>query len=510
VSVRVDRGVGRLVAVLVAVVLGMGIAANAGTAPAFGDSSSVTVSISSSEYGTPTTDPLFGVYNVLDVQIAVANAGGAPSGGVTVADKILGARYVDGSASCGSSPGCTVSSTQQRATTLTFAFPSVPANATDIVTFQVQIQAGQLFHTISNVAHWTGDGCTKRTSCVSNRLKIPVYPSPVKIETSITGSYIQYSLLVHNFSPVEQDNIVVMDQVPDGTTYVDGSALCDISTLPAPTSCTASESGGVLTFDIGALPPRPKNPNHAPLVTLNFVAEATTSSAGGPEFVTNTATWVGDSCHFGPPCVSPPLSKKVVPTVIVVPTPTTVPRPVPTTTVPPVVAPLGTTTTSTSTSTTTTTTTTTPAPVSAPAAVRAAGPSLQLNPSSISPGGSTTASGSGCPAHSPVVMAVDGRQVSSGTADARGRFSINVSPGQLPVGRHVLTATCGSVVLSTSLNIVVTTSSSGAATPAEAGAAAFGVFVLLGVLLLRGQFDTNATRRRTRGRGSAEVLAEQV
>jgi hypothetical protein len=76
------------------------------------------------------------------------------------------------------------------------------------------------------------------------------------------------------------------------------------------------------------------------------------------------------------------------------------------------------------------------------------------------------------------------------------------------VGLHRITATCGSTVLSTTLNVVVTTSSS-ASPVVGAGAAAFGVFVLLGLLLLRGQFDTNVTSRR-KGRRDAEKVLEQV
>jgi hypothetical protein len=149
-----------------------------------------------------------------------------------------------------------------------------------------------------------------------------------------------------------------------------------------------------------------------------------------------------------------------------------------------------------------------PAPVSKPAALRTTHPSLVLSPSSIPPGGTTTVTGTGCPAHSAVAVAVDGNQVSTTTADIQGRFSMHVSPGNLSVGQHRITATCGSTVLSTTLNVVVTTASSGSPI-VGAGAAAFGVFVLLGLLLLRGQFDTNVTSRR-KGRRSADEVLEQV
>jgi uncharacterized repeat protein (TIGR01451 family) len=60
------------------------------------------------------------------------------------------------------------------------------------------------------------------------------------------GDTLTYSILVGATGDIDQTNVTVTDSVPDKTSYVDGSATCD-----AP--CTASESGGVVTWNIGTL-----------------------------------------------------------------------------------------------------------------------------------------------------------------------------------------------------------------------------------------------------------------
>ncbi len=69
-----------------------------------------------------------------------------------------------------------------------------------------------------------------------------------------------------------------------------------------------------------------------------------------------------------------------------------------------------------------------------------------------------------------------------------------------------MTATCGSTQLATLLSLVTTATVSAP----EGGAGVFCVFVLLGAVLLRGQFTSNVTRRRgrhrRRRRGVADVL----
>jgi hypothetical protein len=121
---------------------------------------------------------------------------------------------------------------------------------------------------------------------------------------------------------------------------------------------------------------------------------------------------------------------------------------------------------------------------------------LVLTNPTILPGQTTTADGQGCVPNSPVVLAIDGHQVATTTADSNGDFSAPLTPPQLGVGHLTVTATCGSTQLTTLLAMVTTVKVS---TP-EGGAAVFCVFVLLGAVLLRGQFTSNVTRRRKRRR----------
>jgi len=103
-----------------------------------------------------------------------------------------------------------------------------------------------------------------------------------------------------------------------------------------------------------------------------------------------------------------------------------------------------------------------------------------------------------------VVVSIGGKTVGETTADSQGTFSTSITPPDLGAGLVTVTATCGSIQMATLLAFVVTST----VTAPEGGAAVFGVFVLLGFVLLRGQLSSNSTRRRRR-RGAADILAEQ-
>jgi hypothetical protein len=102
-----------------------------------------------------------------------------------------------------------------------------------------------------------------------------------------------------------------------------------------------------------------------------------------------------------------------------------------------------------------------------------------------------------------VILTIDGQQVGSTTTDSQGRFATTITPPERGAGQVTVTATCGSTQLATLLSLVVTST----VTSPEGGAAVFGVFILVGFVLLRGQITSNGTRRRRR-RGAAEVLEE--
>ncbi|HUC03914.1 MAG TPA: putative Ig domain-containing protein [Acidimicrobiales bacterium] len=128
-------------------------------------------------------------------------------------------------------------------------------------------------------------------------------------------------------------------------------------------------------------------------------------------------------------------------------------------------------------------------------------PVITLSTSTLVPGESTTVRGEGCAAGSTVQLVLDGHPVGSTTATAAGRFTATVVPQSADIGPHTLTATCGS----TREAVVVTMVALSKLSTPESGAAIFCVFILLGLILLRGQYYTNGTRRR-RKRTAAEML----
>lgn len=141
----------------------------------------------------------------------------------------------------------------------------------------------------------------------------------------------------------------------------------------------------------------------------------------------------------------------------------------------------------------------TPTPIPTPVTVPMA--SLTLSSPAIIPGGSTTASGTGCAPQSPVVLSILSHTVATTTANQVGDFSAPVSPPS-GSGQFRVVATCGAVQLTAFLEVVASAESSNP----EGGAAVFCVFVLVGVILLRGQFSTSSRQRRRRRRTAADIL----
>ena len=81
-------------------------------------------------------------------------------------------------------------------------------------------------------------------------------------------------------------------------------------------------------------------------------------------------------------------------------------------------------------------------------------------------------------------------------------FSSSLTPQG--VGQVTITATCGAKRFATVVSVVATSSAS---TP-QGSVAVFGIFVLLGAVLLRGQFGGSATRRRRQRRGAMDILED--
>jgi len=99
------------------------------------------------------------------------------------------------------------------------------------------------------------------------------------------GDTLTYSVNVAASGNSDQTNVVVTDSVPDKTTYVDGSAACD-----AP--CTASESGGVVTWHVGSLAT-----GASTVVTFQVTIDTPAGDAAGAipeEFIRNVALGSSD------------------------------------------------------------------------------------------------------------------------------------------------------------------------------------------------------------------------
>jgi len=120
-----------------------------------------------------------------------------------------------------------------------------------------------------------------------------------------------------------------------------------------------------------------------------------------------------------------------------------------------------------------------------------------LSHTTVVPGESTVVRGTGCVPATPVVLTIAGNEVGQTTANSQGNFSASITPPS-GAGQVTVTASCGSRTFGVVLSVVTTVAAS---TP-EGATAVFGVFVLLGFVLLWGQFGSSATRRRRKRQGA--------
>ena len=103
-----------------------------------------------------------------------------------------------------------------------------------------------------------------------------------------------------------------------------------------------------------------------------------------------------------------------------------------------------------------------------------------------------------------MILVIDRKVVGRTTANAKGRFSATITPPGTGIGQFKVTASCGSRTFDVLLAVVSTSKLSSP----EASTAVFGVFVLLGIVLLRGLFGGSGTRRRRKRPGTPDNLGE--
>jgi hypothetical protein len=115
------------------------------------------------------------------------------------------------------------------------------------------------------------------------------------------------------------------------------------------------------------------------------------------------------------------------------------------------------------------------------------------NPNPLA-GATDAATGRGCPGRTQIALRLDTIAIANGTADQQGRFRIPFRAPTLPLGRHLLTATCGTTILTTPLDYVITHSSNSTNKAAVATTAAvLTFFVLLGLQILRPGLGSHPT-----------------
>jgi hypothetical protein len=139
---------------------------------------------------------------------------------------------------------------------------------------------------------------------------------------------------------------------------------------------------------------------------------------------------------------------------------------------------------------------------SGPASTSTAPLTLGLSRITLVPGEPTVMTGRGCAPGANVVVSINGKEVDQIRANNHGTFSTSLTPLAQGVGQVTVSAVCGSKKFVAIANLVTTAKVSGP----EGSVAVFGTFVLLGAVLVRGQFGSTAARRRRRRRGASEIL----
>ncbi len=127
---------------------------------------------------------------------------------------------------------------------------------------------------------------------------------------------------------------------------------------------------------------------------------------------------------------------------------------------------------------------------------------LEVSDSTVSAGGTTTLSGSGCGADEAVSITLAGDEIGSTTADSTGAFSAAVTiPSSTPAGTYTLAASCGGSVVGTT-TITVSGSGSGAESgstlPFTGANVLPGLGIGLGLVVAGGVLLWSVRRRRSR------------
>jgi len=184
----------------------------------------------------------------IDYTLHYSNTGNGAADNAVITDNVpANTTYVAGSAACGA--GCTASydaASDQVSWSL-----DIPANSSGSVTFAVTVASDAADGTvIDNVGQLTSGTHKVPSNHVRHLVFVPSgdlrLHKSVDKDTAKAGDTLTYTLVAKATGNMTQHDVVVTDEVPADTTFK--SADCD-------SPCTASQSGGVVTWQLGDMKP---------------------------------------------------------------------------------------------------------------------------------------------------------------------------------------------------------------------------------------------------------------
>jgi uncharacterized repeat protein (TIGR01451 family) len=184
----------------------------------------------------------------IDYTLSYANTGDADADNAVISDVVpASTTYVDGSATCG---GTCTASYDAATHTVTWSL-DIPANSNGAVSFAVTVDTEAADGTvIDNVGQITTGNHKVPSNHVRHLVFVPSGDLQLRKSVDKTeakaGDTLTYTLVAKATGNITQHDVVVTDDVPDGTTF--GSASCD-------SPCTASQAGGVVTWQLGDMKP---------------------------------------------------------------------------------------------------------------------------------------------------------------------------------------------------------------------------------------------------------------
>ncbi|MBB3111764.1 putative repeat protein (TIGR01451 family) [Paenibacillus phyllosphaerae] len=230
--------------------------------------------------------------------VSVANNTGMNNAGNVVLTDSLpeGLAYVDDSV--------TINGLSRPSGDITWGVPlgSVNANSTVIVTFQAVVTSIPANYMLSNIAHAAftylspGNGNPIAAVVPSNTVTTTVYAPILSLSyradrsTAVMGSTLTYSALIANSGNVAAD-VVLLDAIPDGGSYVAGSFRVNDVVIPdanpeagVPLGTVAPNTTATATFSVlvNSLPSPPQ--------LVNQVVADYTFSVSGDRTISGTVT----------------------------------------------------------------------------------------------------------------------------------------------------------------------------------------------------------------------------